>query len=218
MNQQSILGPIAVASMLVLAGAFPAAQRTDTEGIKETQNFVKAGDKTSHAIGEAKTQLQTTLDAYNALVTQPSKDMKADYKKLLKSVKEMNDKVAAARQEVTNMQTVGNTYFAGRTTSIKNIQDAALREQAQKRLSDNQNAYSGVLTAFQQAGQTLEPLRKDLADQITYLGSDLTPGGTASLKPQAEKLNQKGAEVFAKIDHALETANSYFNSMRPTKP
>ena len=74
-----------------------------------------------------------------------------------------------------------------------------------------------MLTSFQQAGQTLELLRKELGDQITYLGSDLTPGGTASLKSRADKLNQQGTEVFTKIDHALETANSYFNSIRPTK-
>ena len=217
MNRRTILKPIAIASMLMLICALPAAQRTDTEGIKETENFVKAGGKTSKSIADAKAEIQNTLNAYNALVTQPSKDMKGDYKKLLKTVKNMSEKVASARQEVTSMQTVGSTYFTGRAGALKNIQDAGLRDQAQKRLDQNQKSYSGVLTSFQDAGQTLEPLRKDLADQITYLGSDLTPGGTASLKPQAEKLNQRGTDVFAKIDHALDTANAYFNSMRPAK-
>jgi hypothetical protein len=178
---------------------------------------VKAGEKTSRTIGDAKSHIQNTLNAYNTLVTQPSKDMKGDYKKLLKAVKDMNDKVTDAREEVTKTQTVGSTYFSGRAASIKNIKDADLRDKAQKRLTENQTAYSGVLTSFQQAGQTLEPLRKDVADQITYLGSDLTAGGTASLKPQAEKLNQQGTDLFGKIDRALETANSYFNSLRPAK-
>jgi hypothetical protein len=217
MNRQLILKPIAIASMLMLVCALPAAQRSDTEGIKETEAFVKAGEKTSQSIADAKLHIQHTLDAYNALVTQPSKDMKGDYKKLLKEVKDMNDKVASARQEVTSMETVGSTYFSGRAGSIKNIQDASLREKAQKRLTDNQSAYTGVLASFREAGQTLEPMRKDLGDQITYLGSELTPGGTASLKPQAEKLNQRGTDVFTKIDTALKSANSYFESLRPTK-
>ena len=208
---------IAAASMLMFACAVTGAQRSDTEGVKETGNFVKAGEKTTRSIGEAKSQIQNTLTAYNSLVTQPSKDMKSDYKKLLKAVKDMNDKVSDARHEVSTMETLGNTYFAGRADSIKNIQDTDLRQQAHNRLDTNQTSYAGVLTSFQQAGQSLEPLRKDLADQVTYLGSDLTPGGTASLKTQAEKLNQRGAEVFTKTDHALEAANSYFNSIRPTK-
>lgn len=217
MTSHPILRPIAMVSMLMLIGALPSAQRGDTEGIKETEDFVKTGDKTSHSVVEAKSHIQNTLDAYNALVTQPSKDMKGDYKKLLKTVKDMNEKVASARQDVTSMETVGGTYFSGRAAAIKNIQDVTLREKAQQRLNDNQSAFSGVLASLQQAGQALEPMRKDLGDQITYLGSDLTPSGTASLKPQAEKLNQRGTETFAKIDHALETASTYFNALRPTK-
>ena len=59
-------------------------------------------------------QMQKTLDAYNALVTQPSKNMKGDYKKLMKSMDGMNDRVAEARQKVDQMQQAGDTYFTGR--------------------------------------------------------------------------------------------------------
>src|SRR5262245_65641734 len=100
MKQDYRFKPIAIASMLTLSCAVTMAQRSDTEGIKETENFVKAGEKTSRSISEAKSQVQNTLSAYNSLVTQPSKDMKGDYKKLLKNVKDMNDKVNDARQEI----------------------------------------------------------------------------------------------------------------------
>lgn len=217
MNRQLIRKSVTVAATVMLVHAAPAAQRSDTEGIKETENFVNAGEKTSRSIGDAKMQIQNALGAYNALVMQPSKDMKGDYKKLLKAVKDMNERFGDARENIANMQKLGETYFAGRSASIKNIQSTDLQQQAQKRLEKNQAAYVGVLQSFQQTGHALEPLRKDLADQITYLGSDLTPSGTASLKPQAEKLNLRGAEVFAKTDQATETANSYFSSLRPTK-
>ena len=70
--------------------------------------------------------MQKTLDTYNALVTQPSTNMKGDYKKLMKSMDSMNDKVAAARTKVEAMQKTGDTYFSGRAETIKNIQDPAL--------------------------------------------------------------------------------------------
>jgi hypothetical protein len=212
-----LLKPFIVATAVALTCTVVGAQRSDTEGIKETENFVKAGEKTTRSILDAKTEIQNTLTAYNALVTQPSKDMKGDYKKLLKAVKDMNEKFTDGRESVANMEKLGGTYFEGRSTAIKNIQDAALRDKAQKRLDQNQADYVGVLRSFQETGQSLEPLRKDLADQITFLGSDLTPSATASLKPQAEKLNQRGSEVFAKTDRAVSTANAYFSSMRPTK-
>ena len=66
------------------------------------------------------------------------------------------------------------------------------------------------MEALQEGGQALEPFRKALADQITYLGSDLNPTAVNSLKPQAAKLNAQGGEVFAKVDQATAKANSLF--------
>ena len=204
-----------VTSTAVMASQ--TAERSRTQGLKETDRFVKAGGTTTKAITDGKAQLQKTLDAYNALVTQPSKDMKGDYKKLLKSMDSMNDKVADARQKIEAMQKSGDTYFAGRAETIKNIQDTSLRSQAEQRLKTNQQEFAGVQQALRDAGGALEPFRKQLADQITYLGSDLTPSAMTSLKPQAEKLNAQGSETFTKTDQALAKADGYFQSLRASQ-
>jgi hypothetical protein len=95
-------------------GVVPSAQRSDTEGIKETATFLKAGTETSGAVSQSKMQIQKTLGAYNTLVTQPSKDMKGDYKKLLEAAKETDEKVDDARERVGTMEAAGTTYFTGR--------------------------------------------------------------------------------------------------------
>jgi hypothetical protein len=189
-------------------------ERSRTQGLKETDAFVKAGGNASEAIANAKLQTQKTLDAYNALVTQPTKNMKGDYKKLMKSMDGMNDRVAEARQKVEAMQQSGETYFAGRAETLKNIQDPQLQDRAKQRLADSHKQFNGVLESLREGAQALEPFRKELADQITYLGSDLTPSAMTSLKPNAEKLNTQGKEVFTKTDNAITTANAYFQSLR----
>jgi ABC-type transporter Mla subunit MlaD len=195
----------------------PTEERGRTQGLKETDRFVKAGGNTVQAVSDGRAQTQKTLDAYNALVTQPSKNMKGDYKKLMKSMDSMNDKVADARQKVDQMQQAADTYFNGRAETIKNIQDPQLQERAKKRMADSQKQFSEVLQSLRDGAQALEPFRKQLADQITYLGSDLTPSAMTSLKPNADKLNAQGSEVFAKADKAIETANNYFQGLRATE-
>ncbi len=207
----------ATVAMAMSVVALPSAQRSQTEGIKEAEKFVNAGDDTTNAVGKAKLQIQNTLTAYNALVTQPSTNMKGDYKKLLNSAKDMAQKVDAARERITKMQAAGDTYFAGRGASIKEIQDAELRQKGQQRLDENKQEYAGVMTSLREAGESLQTMRKDLDNHITYLGSDLTPGAMTSLQPEAQKFNDTGAQVLAKADQAIATANKYFDSMRPTK-
>lgn len=218
-------GPLVLTGSFVLSGllvvpliaATQTSERSRTQGLKETDKFVKAGGNTSEAVATAKLQTQKTLDAYNALVTQPSKNMKGDYKKLMKSMDSMNDQVAEARQKVEQMQQAGDTYFTGRAETIKNIQDPQLQDRAKQRLADSQKDFGGMLESLREGAKALEPFRKELADQITYLGSDLTPSAMTSLKPNAEKFNARGSELFAKTDEAIASATAYFQSLRSSE-
>ena len=203
------------AVMWISAVAFPLAQ---TESVKETGQFVNAGDDTSSAVGKARLQVQNTLAAYNALVTQPSKDMKGDFKKLLNGAKDTGERVDDARERVTKMEAAGeHAYFAGRAAAVKGIQSTDLREKGQQRLDESKKGYAGVMASLREAGQSLQTVRTDLDNQIMFLGSDLTPSAMTSLKPEAQKLNERGAETLTKVDQAIATANKYFQSLRPTK-
>jgi ElaB/YqjD/DUF883 family membrane-anchored ribosome-binding protein len=224
-NKRNIIHISQVVAILCALAPLPAAgqtpapagqapERSRTEGLKETDRFIKAGESTSESVATAQSEVQKTLTAYNTLVTQPSKNMKSDYKKLLKSMDSMNKKVEEATTKIAAMQNAADTYFQGRGDTIKNIQDQPLQKQAQQRLQQNQSEFSGVLDSLRAAGGALEPFRKQLADQITFLGSDLNPSATASLKPQADKLNAEGAKVFAKTEQAIAKANDYFKGLK----
>ena len=93
----------------------------------------------------------------------------------------------------------GRLYFDGRAATIKKIQDPALQAQAQERLTASQRGFDGVLTSLRQTRESLDPVRKELGDQVKYLESDLSPSGTASLKPQAEKTKAGASVVFTKL-------------------
>jgi hypothetical protein len=132
----------------------------------------------------------------------------------MKSVDTMNKRVEAARKKIAEMQKAADVYFNGRAETINNIQDAELRDRAKQRLADTQKDFAGVLQSLREAGDSLEPFRKDLADQITFLGSDLTPSAMTALKPNADKLNARGADLFGRADSAITGANAYFRSLR----
>jgi DUF2959 family protein len=200
--------------LMSLTAAGQTPERSRTEGLKETDRFIKAGESTSQSVAVAKQEVQKTLTAYNTLVTEPSKDMKSDYRKLLKAMDSMNKKVTESTTKVSAMQSAGDTYFSGRAETIKNIKDPSLQQQAQDRMKKSQSEFAGVIASLRSANDALEPFRKQLADQISFLGSDLNPSAAASLKPRADKLNAEGAKVFAAADQAIANANDYFKGLK----
>jgi len=135
----------------------------------------------------------------------------------MKNMDAMNARVAEAKQKVDLMQQAADTYFTGRAETIKNIQNQDLQDRAKQRMTESQKQFEGVLQSLRAGAQELEPFRKDLADQITYLGSDLTPSAMTSLKPNADKLNAQGTVIFEKTDKAIGTANAYFEGLRASE-
>ena len=171
-----------------------------TDSIKETDRFIKAGGATAQAVAQTSLQTKSSLDAYNALLQGNSKDM--------------NNHVADTRKTVDEMDKQAGVYFAARSEAIGQIQDLTMRDQAKSRLEASKMAYDNVKTSLKSAGDALAPFTKDLSDHIKYLGAELTPSAAASLKPQAETLNKHGETLFAQADGAVTTANKYFATLR----
>jgi hypothetical protein len=194
--------------------AVAVAGRAQTASIKETDRFIKNGGQTAQAVAEARLKTKVALDAYNALVQGDSKDMKSDYRKLLSSEKTMNSQVMDAQRTVADMDKQAAIYFTARSSALGQIQDPALRDLAKSRLDTSRQEYDKVKAALKDAGDALQPFSTDLVDNIKYLGAELTPAAATSLKPQADKLNERGANVFAQADNAVVTANKYFDTLR----
>ena len=211
-----LLTALLAAPLMAAAQTAPAqsAERSRTEGIKETERFVKAGNHAHESIANARHETKNTLDMYNKLVTQPSKNMKGDYKKLLGAVDDMKEEIADARQEVTNMRAHGDTYFTGRETTNKAITDQQLQSTAASRLAASRKDFDSVLASLRSAADALDVYKKDLADQITFLGSDLTPTAMTALKPAADKLNTQGDDVLKKIDDANAGLRTYLDGLK----
>jgi len=214
-----LLTALLATPLMAAAQTAPAqsAERSRTQGIKETDRFIKAGNNAHASIANARSETKHTLDMYNKLVTQPSKNMKGDYKKLLGAVDDMKEEVADVRVEVANMRANGDTYFTGRETTNKAIQDQQLQSSAATRLATSRKDFDTVLESLRVAEEAVEVFRKALADQITFLGSDLTPSAMTALKPVADKLNSQGDEALGKIDAANASLRAYLDGIKASQ-
>src|SRR4051812_43876344 len=101
MNRAMTPSARAFAMMILLIPALAAGQteeRSRTQGLKETDRFIKAGGTTAQSVAEANNQVKATLSAFNVLVAQPAgtANMKGSYKKVLKVSDAMHVKVADA--------------------------------------------------------------------------------------------------------------------------
>jgi hypothetical protein len=211
--RRSMLSAV-TASLIVAATGWVSAQ---SDGIKDTERFVKSGTSMSEAVAGARLSAQTALDAHNLLIMGTSSNMKGEYKKLVYAADVMAKKVADAKKMAAEMDKQSAAYFTSRLAALGQIEDPKLRDLAKTRLEASQKEYEAIKVQLRAASDSLAPFAKSLNDQIRYLGAELTPGAADSLATEATTLTDRGHDVFAQADAAVNAANLYFNALRPNR-
>jgi hypothetical protein len=191
---------------------------SDPEGVKRTDALIKKAEDLVKETVSARGQISKTLDTYNAVFASDTTDVREAYRDVEGEMKKSEERREQVRTKVEEMKTEADTYFAGWTESIQQIGDADLRKRSEARMAETRAQFDGVLDAVDESREAYEPFMTSLKDQWTYLGHDLNANGIASLKPDADKLNEQGKELFKKIDAGMDKANEYIASLRSSRP
>ncbi len=214
MSQRRLWQGLAV--LLALALAATAGAQSD-EGVKQVERVIKASGKTVKAIGDTKLQLKKTMDVYNSLFAEDAKNHKKIYKNIQKEMENSNKRRAKISEESAKMDAEATTLFKEWADSTAAIENPDLRKRSDERLSSTRASYAEIGTVGEKAADLYGPFMKALQDQITYLSTDLNPSAIASLKPDADKLNERANALIKSIDDSIYTANTNISALRPTK-
>ena len=191
---------------------------SDPEGIQQTEKLIDRADDLVKEGVKARGQIQKTLDSYNSLFSPDTQDLTSVYKDVEKGMNDCAKQKEEVQKRIDEMSAQADTYFAGWGSSLKNIQTASLRQRSEERMKETRERFNGILAAAREAQAAYDPFMTHMKDQWTYLGHDLNASGVASLKPDADKLNQEAQELFKKIDEGLDRSNNYISSLRSEKP
>ena len=179
----------------VVALGLPAAALAQ-DNIKQTEAVVKKGEETLKTIGEARAQLEKTLATYNSIMEGKAPDSKAAYKDLQKAVKDCESKSEDVKKQRDLMDAEADKLYTSWTTSLAGISSPDLKQKSEARLNQTKDRMGRISAAGQDARASYDAFVSNLKDQVTVLGNDLTPGGVASLKNDAVKLNDKAKTMF----------------------
>jgi hypothetical protein len=197
----------------VVALGLPAAVLAQ-DNIKQTETVVKKGEDTVKSIAEARAQLEKTLATYNSIIEGKAPDSKSAYKDLQKAVKDCESKSEDVKKQKDLMDVEADKLYTSWTASLASISSPDLKQKSEARLNQTKDRMGKISAAGHDARTSYDTFLGHLKDQVTVLGNDLTPGGVATLKNDAVKLNDQAKVMFGKIDGTVTTANTSLDALR----
>ena len=162
-------------------------------------------------------QLQSTLNALTALTKQQKGDLQPAYNTYVAAVKNTHTVADNTRARITAMQDASKDYFDAWKADIAGINNASLRNKAQKRMNAVLENYNGVIKSLSDASDKFKPLLSDLDDVQKMLANDITPGGVKAVSGVASDANWTMKKVRSSILEAIEKTGDMAKSLSSEK-
>ena len=160
-------------------------------------------------------QLQTTVNALNALTEQKKGDLRETYKAFAAEVKNTHASAAQTAARVQTMQAASKSYFEGWQADLTGISNESLRKNAQKRLDAVRRSYDQSIVSLSAAAERFKPFLSNLDDVQKALANDVTPGGVKAIRGTASDANFNLKKVRSSIFDAIKELESMEKALSP---
>ena len=169
--------------------------------------------KTGQQLESSRASVTQVLTTLNQLVTQPSGDMRGQYKDYLDSVKNLGSTSDKVQSAVSDMIASGRAYFAGWSNQVAVISDPTLKQLSADRMNTAESNLADLKASMDKARAAYTPLAKDLKDVGTYLGNNLTTDGITAMKPRLDTIKLEAVGVRDSLSSVAQSLNQFSTTL-----
>jgi hypothetical protein len=200
--------------ILVLGLAFVAFAGCRTPGYRPTEEKIASLADTRAALQQASDLCDSALDALDAVIKSAGKDSRKPYDKYVTEVRKLDAAVADVQKRVSDLHTLGDTYFKLWRKEAEKIRSKDLRKRTEERSFGAQQWFDGVADALQSVDGPFSKFERDLQDISLYLAFNLNQSGIRAIKDlvaRAKKDREDGRSLAAYVTLAIDRLTSTFD-------
>jgi hypothetical protein len=194
----SLVAIITMASLAV--GCTSTGSSSASQGYKRASITGRQVQEASADMRQAKAAITQTVDAMDSLINTPQVNMEPQYKAFSSKVDDLNRRSEKARDRAVDLRAKREEYLSTWRMQAEQIASPDLRQRAIDRMAQIRGDFDQLAAKARAAREAFGPFQTDLNDVRRYLGSDLTPGGVASISDLVEKTRREEQAVQSALD------------------
>ena len=199
------------AALTLLAGC---ASKSYDKGAATSTALQSAAD----GVAQTSTSLYGVLGAMNNLTFKSQGDLRDQYDAFVAASKSLNQSMAHLDTAVVALQVKAGVYFNDWTNQTALIQNETLRQRSADRKAEVSSKLNDVTANYESLKQSFKPFTTDLNDIQTYLGTDLTSGGLATIKDVVAKTKVDAVPLRDAIRQLQTSFTSLSAAISPVLP
>jgi hypothetical protein len=170
------------------------------------------------AVSQTSTSVTGVLGALNNLTFKPEGDLRKQYDAFVSACDNLSRSADKLDAKVTVMRDAARAYSDSWSNQLATIHSDELRTRSTERMNEVTSQFNGVDASYLGMKNSLRPFMGDLKDIQTYLGTDLTAGGVATIKDVVAKTKSDAVPLRDSIKQLQASFNSLGAALSPVLP
>jgi len=207
-----ITANLALAALLaVLAGC---VSKSYDKGAATSEALQTSAD----AVAETSVKVNDVLAALNNLTFKSEGDLRDQFDAFVSAIGNLDNSSDKLDSKVAEMQAKASVYFESWSNQLAAIQSDELRKRSIERRDEVTTKLADVTMSYQGVKNSLKPFMSDVKDIQTYLGTDLTVGGLATVKDIVAKTKVDAVPLRDSIKKLQASFSDLSASLSPVMP
>jgi hypothetical protein len=161
----------------------------------------------SEQFKDALTKLKEVYQFEGGKLEQAYRDLESEYK-------HSDERAAAVRKRIADVETVGSDLFKEWEQEIKQITTPSLADGSRRQLRETRARYDLMVEALKKAERSMEPVLTKLHDQVLYLKHNLNAAAIASLRGEATNIQAEISNLIADMNASIAKADEFIKTMQ----
>ena len=203
---------LALAAMLaVLAGCVSKSYEKGAATSTALQSAAEAVSQTTRGINGV-------LAALNNLTFKSEGDLRKQYDAFVSAIDKLTKSNENLALKATAMRDAAAAYSENWSNQLASIQSEELRKRSTDRMNEVTSKLKDMDASYNGVKTSLRPFMADVKDIQTYLGTDLTAGGLATIKDIVSKTKTDAVPLRDSIKQLKASFSSLGAALSPVLP
>jgi len=199
------------AALTVLAGC---ASHTYDKGTATSTALQSAAAATT----DTSTRVTDVLGALNNLTFKSAGDLRKQYDAFVTTTKKLDKSIETLGAKAASMRDAAAAYSQNWSNQLAAITSEELRARSTERMNEVTAKLKEMDASYGNVKNSLSPFMTDLKDIQTYLGTDLTAGGLATIKDVVAKTKVDAVPLRDSIKQLQASFSSLGTALSPVLP
>ena len=182
-------------------------------GVEKRDLLKKAVVSARNSQEEAATEFKDALTKLREMYAVNGGDLEKNYDKLKREYEDAEQGATAVRKRIRDMDQVAGDLFAEWEKEIAEFTNPTYASNSRRQLNETRTKYQQLAASVKSAESSMEPVLKQLKEQVLYLKHNLNAAAIGSLRGEAASIQADITRLIDQMNGSIRQADDFIKTL-----